>query len=81
VNSYIIKIAIINFISLIVDLWKEKKNKLSALQELLRNIRLLLKSPMVKNVLYPDVMAKLIKKTTVGSKIFELCAFSDSLIY
>jgi hypothetical protein len=28
-----------------------------------------------------DVLGRLIKKAAVGSKIFELCLWSDSLIY
>jgi curved DNA binding protein len=32
-------------------------------------------------IIFSDVLAKLIKKTSVGSKIFELCFWADSQIY
>jgi curved DNA binding protein len=36
---------------------------------------------MVITYFTPDVLAKLIKKISVGSKIIDLCVFSDNLIY
>lgn len=60
---------------------KEKKNKPSALPESFKNIRPQLKLLTVTHKIYSDILAKLIKKIAVGSKIIELCVFSDNLIY
>jgi methionine aminopeptidase len=64
---------------LIVE-WIEKNKKLSALPELLRNIRQQPKSPMVSTSFYLEALAKVIKKISVGSKIFDLCLFGDSTL-
>ena len=67
--------------SFVIFQWSTNKNKLSALPESSRNIRLLLRSLMVPVILTSDVLAKVIKKTAVGSKIVDLCAFGDNQIY
>ena len=36
---------------------------------------------MVLFMMNSEVLAKLLKKIAVGSKIFELCVFADNLIY
>jgi hypothetical protein len=36
---------------------------------------------MVLNFIILDVLQKLIKKVAVGSKIIDLCMYSDTLIY
>lgn len=61
--------------------WKENKNKPSAHPESSKNIKFLPKSPTVTLSFISDVLAKLIKKVAVGSKIIDLCVFSDNLIY
>lgn len=43
----------------------------------MRNTRLLPKLPMVLPFFHTEVLAKLIKKVSVGSKIIDLCAFGD----
>jgi curved DNA binding protein len=59
-------------------IWIEKKNKLSTPPASSKNIKLLPKSPMVLNLLTIEVLAKIIKKISVGSKIFDICLFGDS---
>lgn len=59
-------------------IWIEKKNKLSTPLESSRSIRLLPKSQTVTILLISDVLAKLIKKISVGSKIFDLCLLGDT---
>ena len=59
-------------------IWTDKKNKLLTLPESLKSIRLLPRLPMVSFNLYSEVLAKVIKKVSVGSKIFDLCLLGDS---
>lgn len=56
----------------------ENKKKHLILQVLLKNIKLLPKLPMVSFSLLLEVLTKVLKKISVGSKIFDLCLFGDS---
>lgn len=61
-------------------IWKENKNKHSVPPVLLISIKLQAKLPMVFFILIIAVLNKLIKKVSVGSKIFDLCLFGDNNI-
>lgn len=61
-------------------IWIDKKNKLSTPRVSSKNTRPPPKSPMVLSVSISDVLAKVIKKISVGSKIFDICIFGDNLL-
>jgi curved DNA binding protein len=75
------QLSIIFLLNLFLPQWNANNNKPSTLPASLKSIRSQPKSPMVIPSLNPDVLAKLIKKVSVGSKIIDLCIFSDNLIY
>lgn len=83
IGQYLILTGLIGLIYYIINcwIWKEKKKKHSALPESSKSIKSQPKLLMVILLVISEVLAKLIKKVAVGSKIFELCLWSDSNIY
>ena len=61
-------------------IWREKNNKLLQPLELSKSIKLPQKLPTVFSSLIEEALAKVIKKISVGSKIFDLCLFGDSTL-
>ena len=62
-------------------IWKKKKSKLLILLESLISIKLLEKCQMVNLIfIIVEVLSKLIKKISVGSKIIDLCVLGDNSI-
>ena len=79
-DSWFIILAFFNiiWIKLRLLIWIDKKNKLSTPPASSKSIKPLPKSLTVLNMLTIEVLAKIIKKISVGSKIFDICLFGDS---